>query len=237
MENQPSQSNHFKKFLLFIFFIGFCIFIGRYTNFDLDTFRSFFAGFPIIISGCIFVIAYVVITTFVWVGPKDIFRISSAILFGPIISTIFVTIAESFNACILFTISRRLGQDFVAEKLHYKPGKIDKDKKNTGFIWVLALRLNPLVPFRMTDIAFGLSRISLAKYLTAACLAMPLRVLWLQFIIAGVGESLFEGVHVLVDYLQTNQQLLIYSMVYFILVGVLTVIALVMNLIKKEKSA
>lgn len=212
--------------LLFVLIIVVCIALGRIFKFDIEPIWSFLDQFPLFLSGIIFVVIYVVSTTFIWFGPKDVLRISAAIIFGGYISTLFVWIAEAINAAILFHLARNLGREYVVEKFKISEERIQKMKQESGWIGTVSVRINPLIPFRMIDLGYGLSGIDFKKYITVVLLASPVRILWLQVIIAGLGESLFEGPSFLIEYLMKHNDILLYSFIYFGAVAVLSVIAL-----------
>ena len=86
-------------------------------------------------SGIIFVLLYCIVTFFIWLS-KDIFRFVGAILFGAYLSTFFVLIAESINACILFYLARFLGRDFVENYLKTKGSKLDDKIGGLNFFWL-----------------------------------------------------------------------------------------------------
>ena len=180
-------------------------------------------------SGTIFVCLYVAITTFVWFGPKDVFRILGAILFGPLVSTIFVFIAEMFNAFILFSLSRRLGRKFIEQKFKLKSKQLDNTSQASGFLGILALRINPIIPFRIQDLGAGLSSASFNKYLIAIAIASPIRIFWLQYILAGVGQNIFKDLSSVVNFLMDNPVIIVYSQIYFLIIIILSVIALVVR--------
>ena len=102
------------KFSLFLMILAVCWYFGRIFKFDISTYQSFLSKFPVVLSGFIFVALYVGTTTFIWFGPKDVLRISSAILFGATISTVFVWIGEMIYALIMFHLSRVLGRDMCS---------------------------------------------------------------------------------------------------------------------------
>ena len=222
-------------FLLIAFLIGLW-FLGKAFQIDLDKVHAWLARYPLWISGAGFIALYVGITTLLWVGTIDFFRTTAAFLFGPYWSTLFVYIAEILNASILFMISRKLGREFVEHKFHLKEKDLRYTKSDSGFWWALALRLNPLVPFRFMDLGFGLTKLSFPKYFTAVVLGSPLRIFWLQFIIAGVGEIMFQDKAALVNYLLSHTNVLFLSGIYFVGVVVLTIVAIVASAIKRRKT-
>lgn len=223
------------RFLLFIAFLIGLWFLGKAFHLDLDKVHAWLAQYPLWISGVCFIVIYVGITTLLWIGTIDFFRTTAALLFGPYWSTLFVYIAEIFNACILFMISRKLGREFVEHKFHLKGKDLEYTKGDSGFWWALALRMNPLVPFRFMDLGFGLTKLSFIKYFWVVVLGSPARIFWLQFILAGVGEALFKDKAALVNYLLAHSDVLMFSGIYFLAVAVMTVVATIVSVSGKVK--
>lgn len=199
------------------------------TSLDFESLRSLLLSVPFILSGVIYVVLYVVLTFFVWFGAKDVFRILGAVFFGGYLSTILVWAAESVNAGILFMLSRKLGQDFIQSKFKVKTGQIDRIKKNASYCGVLAVRLNPLIPFRFMDLGYGLTQISLRKYLLIVMLASIPRIFWLQYILEGVGIQFLENPMMVMPFFVNNPVLIKYSMYYLGLVLIITIVAIVLR--------
>ncbi len=235
MEKRCVSDNKVFKFILFLTILSGCWYLGRVFDFDVSYYQEILSKYPLALSGAIFIALYVATTTFVWFGPKDVLRISSAILFGPYISTVFVWIGEMINSAIMFRLSRVLGRDYVQQKLGGKPGELDKIKDNVSFLGAIAWRINPLVPFRLMDLGYGLTPIPFQKYFMAIVITSFFRILWLQFIIAGIGVSLFEDASAMLDYFLEHPLVLRYSALYFLAVIVITVIAIVVRFLGKKK--
>ncbi|MCA9400321.1 MAG: TVP38/TMEM64 family protein [Candidatus Omnitrophica bacterium] len=213
------------KFFIFLVFLLLCICLGRIFHFDIETLRQFFSQYPLGISGAVYIILYIVSTTFIWFGLKDVLRIAGAIIFGPWVSTLLVWLGEMGNCFTLFHISRFLGRGFVQERFYLNSDKLDAVKHKTGFWWILALRINPLVPFRLMDLSFGLTAVKFQKYFWINVFASIPRLFWLQYIIAGIGENIFKDMSSMLTYLLENPFLIIYSSIYFLVVFLLTVFA------------
>jgi len=257
MERKTFYNNQTFRFFSFVLILFIFLTLGKFFRFDFNSFRIFLSQFPLILSGLIFIGLYVVLTTLIWFGPKDILRIASALLFGAYVSTGFICVSELVNAIILFSLSRRLGRDFVVQKFNIKVNDVEKMKKDTSFFSSLALRSNPFIPFRLQDIAAGLSRASFKKYFWAIALASPFRIFWLQYILADVGENvmmLFSfnmniktfahmesdaflnllRQHPFVQYLMENPFILKYSGYYFLGVLFLSALAIVVKILKSR---
>lgn len=225
------------KFLIFLALIAGVWMLGQMYHLDIDRIHAWLAQFPIWLSGLFYIVIYVGVTTVQWFGSIDFFRITGAILFGPYWSTLFVYIAEICNASILFLISRKLGRQFIEEKFHFKDTERKYTPETATFWTALALRINPLVPFRFMDVGFGLSKISFKGYFWAVVFGSPLRILWLQFVIAGVGEAMLKNPMAMMDHLQTNRTAFMISSLYLGGVFLITMIAVVVNLFKKRSSS
>ncbi|MCM8782898.1 MAG: VTT domain-containing protein [Candidatus Omnitrophica bacterium] len=210
------------KFFIFIFLIFSLAMMGRYLRLDQGAIKSYLQKYPFILSGIIFVFLYVVITFFIWLS-KDIFRFISAVLFGANLSTLLVFIAEVINAFILFHLSRYMGKEFVEKRIFKDRFSYYKERleRRTAFFSLFLLRATPMVPFRFLDIFMGLSPISFKKYLLAVLLGSPLRIYWLQFILVGLGISIFKEPSQIIYYLATHKIIFIISLVYVILIIIL----------------
>lgn len=227
-------NNHTVRFVLLLLFLVFCFVIGKQTHLEVERYRVFLSQFPLIVSGIIFVALYAFLTFFIWFGAKDVLRIVCAIVFGSVISTLYVWMGEQVNAYFLFNLSRHFGRDFIVEKFKLKSQQIKTTQKDSSFLGVLALRLNPLVPFRFMDLSAGLTRISFSKYFWIIFLATPVRIFGFQYILAEVGESIFKRPQDMMDYLTNNPVVIIYSMIYL---GVLIVLSITAVVARKWRKA
>lgn len=212
-----SQNKPLFKFLILILALLLLWFLGIHFRVDRLDLLRFFAKFPLFYAGLIFIILYCLVTFFLWFS-KDVFRFTAAILFGPYLSTLFVWLAEIINALILFHFSRYLGRSFIENSLSAKYKNLDQRLSKINFFWLFMFRAAPLIPFRFLDLAMGLTRISFRKYLSVVVLGSPLRIFWVQYVLWGVGESLFSRPQALVEYLLRNNILFAFSLIYLILV-------------------
>ena len=226
MKNNPTI-----RFILLISLLIFFWFLVRALHIDIEAIRYRLSQYPLAISGFLFIAIYVGLTTLLWVGTIDFFRITGALLFGPYWSTLFVWMAETLNATILFHISRNLGREFIEQKFRLKERDLKYSKSNAGFWGALVLRINPLVPFRFMDFGFGLTKLPFPKYFWAVVLGSPLRILWLQFILAGVGEALFKDPGAIYKYLLNNMPVLLLSGLYLVVVFLMTIGAIIAALV------
>lgn len=196
------------------------IILGRYFKIDPDKLKQMFIGVSVLRVAGTYILMYVAVTFFIWLS-KDIFRFIAAMMFGPFLSTILVFLAETINAAILFTLSRYLGKGFV-DSLLKSPSRTLQNKISRASLWyIFTLRTVPLIPFRILDLGFGLTRIRLSQYLMIVVLASPARIFWVQYILAGLGEVAFKNPQLLINYLLDNRVAFIWSFIYLVLAIIL----------------
>lgn len=205
------------KFLLFVLAIALSWYLGKLFHIDIQSIQSSLSGLNRLYSGAVFVFLYVVVTFFVWFS-KDFLWVAAAVLFGAFYSALLISIAETINAVILFSLARGLGRNFVEGFLKDKHKGLDEKLGRLNFIWLFLLRAAPLVPYRFMDLAAGLTGMSFSRYMAAVILGSPLKIFWIQFILAAVGKAALENPAVLVDYFLANRIMFTVSLIYPILV-------------------
>ncbi|MCR4337147.1 MAG: VTT domain-containing protein, partial [Candidatus Omnitrophica bacterium] len=162
MQSLPKSSpSAIIKFTILLILIVLFIFLGQWIHLNVEPYVNVLREMPLVLSGIVFVLLYTVVTFFIWIGSKDAFRITAAYVYGPWISTIFVWIAELCNLVVLFSLSRKLGRDFVENKLKGKQRRWDESLAKTGVGWIFLFKFFPIIPFRFLDLGFGLTKISL----------------------------------------------------------------------------
>ncbi len=212
------------NFLIFVLILLVCILVGQTFKVDFEYFKSKLNSYPLFLSGLIYCSLYVVLTLFIWFGPKDVFRLLGAVLFGASISTVLVWLSEMINAFILFNLSRKLGREFVARKFSVELRDLDQIKE-TNMWGVFALRINLIFPFRLLDLGYGLTRISFRNYFWAVIFASPFRIFLVQSILAVVGLGIFNNPLTVAQEILKQPVILIYTVFYVFLVLILSIVA------------
>ena len=205
-------------FLLLVLFLFLLWYLGRFFHVDIESLRRPLEQFPVAISCVIYILAYVVVTFFV-IFSKDIFYLAGALIFGPYLSALLIFISEAINAFVLFHLARYLGRSFVEKSLGAKHQNLDERLGKIGLLWLFVFRAAPLIPYRFLDLAAGLTKISFKKYILAVIFGSPVKIFWVQYVLFGVGESVFANPQALVDYFSKNPGLMLFSLIYVVLVG------------------
>ena len=211
------------KFLVLLIFLFLLWYVGRHFPIDTETVQKSLLKFPLIYSGLLFILLYIAVTFFIWLA-KDVFWLVGAISFGPYLSALFIFLAETINAFILFHLARYLGRGYVENKTQQERFKnLDERLSELSFPWLLMLRGVPLLPYRFLDLGMGLTSISFKKYLLVVILASPIRMLWVQSILAGVGKGILDNPSALPGFFLAHKNLFIFSLVYLLLVLLLII--------------
>lgn len=201
------------EFLALILLFILLYYLGRNLSFRPETVRMLLGDVPLLVSCLLYVVLYVIVTFFVFFS-KDVFWIAGALIFGPYLSALLVWLAEIINAFVLFGLSRRLGRGFVEHHLPEKYSHLDDKMGRLGFFWLFMLRAVPLIPYRFQDLIAGLTKVRFRRYIAAVISGSPLKVFWIQYVLAGVGMSIFRNPTALLDYFTANKALLWFSLVY-----------------------
>lgn len=209
---------HQIEFIVLLGAITLFWFLGKLFQLDTQGLSDSLKKLPFFLSEIIYVVLYVVVTFFVFFS-KDVFWLTGALLFGPLISTVLICIAESINAVILFNLSRRLGRSYVEKTVAQKYRYLDDKLGKINFFWLFIFRAAPLIPYRFLDLAAGLTSINLRKYMAAVIFGSPVKMFWIQYILFGVGKSILQDPNLMVDYFLRNKNLLYFSFLYIILIA------------------
>jgi len=100
--------------------------------------------------------------------------IVGAIVFGPILGTILISIGSTTGATLSFLFARYIGRDFIVRKLGKNPTyeKIDQGVKKQGARMLVITRLVPVFPFNVQNYLYGLTDINIFTYMFISWLCM-----------------------------------------------------------------
>jgi uncharacterized membrane protein YdjX (TVP38/TMEM64 family) len=137
-------------------------------------------------------VVYVAVT--LALGPAFLLTLGAGFLYGLWPGLVLVWISATTGAALAFLVARSFGRHHV-EKLARKNqtfGAIDRAVGEKGWRIVLLLRLNPLVPFVVSNYLYGLTAVTFWPYLLATATGMlPLTVLY-SYLGAAGGAALAD---------------------------------------------
>lgn len=117
-------------------------------------------------SALIFMGVYVVAVAFSFPGATFI-TLAVGFLFGIVLGTIYVVVAATLGACIIFLAARYAFADLLLEKAGKWLVKMEKGFQENAFSYLLFLRLIPLFPFWLVNIVPALLNVRLRTYFIA----------------------------------------------------------------------
>jgi len=141
--------------------------VNEYLAQLLDWVRSMGAWGPVFLAA-----AYAVACVFF--VPGWILTLGAGFLFGVVRGTIAVSAGSVLGATAAFLIGRTLLREPIEKKIAAYPRfqAIDRAVGQQGFKIVLLVRLSPIFPFNLLNYAFGLTKVSLRRYVLASWLGM-----------------------------------------------------------------
>ena len=93
-----------------------------------------------------------------------ILSLAAGAIFGSIMGTVYANIAATTGATLAFLVTRYLLRDVVLNKFGRKLEGMNRELETRGFSYLLFLRLVPLFPFFLINLAAGLTRLPLRTF-------------------------------------------------------------------------
>lgn len=137
------------------------------------------------LAAAIFVIAYVAVVAFS-IPAGSPMTIAGGFLFGTLEGGSLVVGAATIGATIVFLAAKTALADLLRARLGPRLAKMEEGFRNNAFNYVLVLRLVPLFPFFLVNLAAGLLGARLWPYVLATFLG----IIPATFVYAGIGNGL-----------------------------------------------
>ncbi|MDA3786043.1 MAG: TVP38/TMEM64 family protein [Deltaproteobacteria bacterium] len=106
---------------------------------------------------------YIVVTALSLPGAT-VMTLAGGGLFGLVIGTVAVSFASTIGATLACAVSRFLLQDWVQQKFGDKLAAINSGIEKEGAFYLFSLRLVPIFPFFVINLAMGLTRMRLFTF-------------------------------------------------------------------------
>jgi uncharacterized membrane protein YdjX (TVP38/TMEM64 family) len=113
-----------------------------------------------------FMTLYIVQTALSLPGAA-ILSLAAGALFGTGMGTVYANIAATIGATLAFLVTRYLLRDLVLDRFGPKLEGINRELETRGFNYLLFLRLVPVFPFFLINLAAGLTRLPLRTFFLA----------------------------------------------------------------------
>ncbi|KAF0218636.1 MAG: hypothetical protein FD174_2729 [Geobacteraceae bacterium] len=163
--------------------------LGRFLTLEsLKANREALAGFygthraPFVAA---FIAIYIVQTALSLPGAA-VLSLSAGAIFGVVMGTLYAVIGATIGATLAFLLTRYLFHDAVEKRFGARLEKINRELEKAGLNYLLFLRLVPIFPFFLINLAAGLTRIPLRTF----CLATAVGIIPGGFVYCNAGASL-----------------------------------------------
>ncbi|WP_417777714.1 FAD-dependent oxidoreductase [Stutzerimonas xanthomarina] len=162
--------------LVLVLLAGFFVFdIGQYLN--LDALKAQQAALDVQleahpwVAGGVFFSVYVLVTALSLPGAALMTLVGGA-LFGLLGGTLLASFASTLGATLAMLLSRYLLRDWVQTRFQQRLAKIDQGIEREGASYLFALRLVPVFPFFLINLAMGLTRLPVRRFWWVSQLGM-----------------------------------------------------------------
>ena len=118
-----------------------------------------------------FMAIYVVQTALSLPGAA-ILSLAAGAIFGAVMGTVYANIAATIGATLAFLVTRYLLHEKVERKFGDRLEKLNTELETRGLTYLLFLRLVPIFPFFLINLAAGLTRLPLRTFVIGTMLGI-----------------------------------------------------------------
>jgi uncharacterized membrane protein YdjX (TVP38/TMEM64 family) len=118
-----------------------------------------------------FMAIYVLQTTLSLPGAA-IMSLAAGAIFGSVMGTLYANVAATVGATMAFLVTRYLLRDAVLNRFGSRLEGMNRELELRGFSYLLFLRLVPVFPFFLINLASGLTRLPLRTFFAATMLGI-----------------------------------------------------------------
>jgi uncharacterized membrane protein YdjX (TVP38/TMEM64 family) len=118
-----------------------------------------------------FMAVYIIQTALSLPGAA-ILSLAAGAIFGSIMGTVYAVISASIGATLAFLITRYLLRDLVLARFGSRLEGMNRELERRGFNYLLFLRLVPVFPFFLINLAAGLTQLPLRTFVIGTLLGI-----------------------------------------------------------------
>ena len=101
-----------------------------------------------------------------------ILSMAAGAIFGSVMGTLYANIAATIGATLAFLVARYVFRDAILNRFGGKLEGMNREMETRGFNYLLFLRLVPLFPFFLINLAAGLTRLPLRTFFIGTMLGI-----------------------------------------------------------------
>lgn len=121
--------------------------------------------------------------------PRTLLALAGGALFGTLLGALYVLVGVTTGAALAFVVGRLLGRSFVSTRLRGRVAIVEAAVARRGVWAVVVCRLIPIVPFALSNYAFGTTSVRPRQMITGTMLgALPATVAY-----AALGSATMHG--------------------------------------------
>lgn len=143
-------------------------------------------------SGGLYLLAYI-LTAALSLPQGAVLTVAGGLLFGSVVGCVLTVVGATIGASILLVVVRSAFAATLQRHRHRIPEHVQTRLERDGFSYLLALRLIPLFPFWLLNLAAAIAGIRLIAFIPATLFGIAPASFVLSSIGAGVGSILAEG--------------------------------------------
>lgn len=143
-------------------------------------------------AASIFLLSYV-LTAALSLPQGALLTVSGGLLFGTVLGFILTIVGATAGASILLVVLRSAFGATLARQRHRIPEKLRARLARDGFSYLLTLRLMPLFPFWLVNLAAAVAGIRLVVFVPATLLGIAPTSFVMSWVGSGIDSVLAEG--------------------------------------------
>ena len=116
--------------------------------------------------------AIYIIQTALSLPGAAIMSLTAGAIFGSVLGTVYANISATIGATLAFLVTRYLLRDVVLNRFGSKLEGLNRELEERGFNYLLFLRLVPLFPFFLINLAAGVTRLPLRTFFFATMIGI-----------------------------------------------------------------
>jgi uncharacterized membrane protein YdjX (TVP38/TMEM64 family) len=116
--------------------------------------------------------ALYIIQTALSLPGAAILSLAAGAIFGSMLGTLYAVISASIGATLAFLVTRYLLRDLVLDRFGSRLEGMNRELEQRGFNYLLFLRLVPVFPFFLINLAAGLTRLPLRTFMLGTLLGI-----------------------------------------------------------------
>ena len=122
-----------------------------------------------------------------------VLTLSSGFLFGPVIGALLSVSSATLGSTVAFLACRTAFGDTLAKRAGPTVNKLADGFRKDAFSYLFTLRILPIAPLLLINIAAGLAGVSAATFMIASFIGMAPGAFVYAFLGAGLGEVFERG--------------------------------------------